>query len=61
MSGTTKTQGTGSKVAIAVGLVLVATGIVKLSILGYYEGEQWIFLVLMAVGAVMVWAGNKFG
>ncbi len=53
-------QQTWSKVVIGVGIAMEVVAIVKFTIIGYYPNEFVPFAALMVIGAIMIWAGNKF-
>lgn len=43
----------------AVGVILIAIGIFKVSVLGYYPREAPLFIGILAVGAICTFAAQK--
>lgn len=47
------------KMLTVIGIVLLAIGIFKVSVLGYYPREAPIFIGILAIGSICAFIGHK--
>lgn len=47
------------RILTAIGIILIAIGIFKVSILGYYPREAPLFIGILAVGAICAFVAQK--